>query len=113
MQFYASGASMDRGCRLFQQLATTRHPAAFADEPHGGPERRRRAGDDRQAMTVLERLSDSEGAPASAGDQNAFGLRRLRHRLAAEGDDVGLALAARPGELDDVKAFKRHGLDPR
>src|SRR5262249_6550635 len=111
MQFYASGASMDRGCRLFQQLATSRHPPAFADEPHGGPERRRRAGHDRQAMTVLERLGDAERAQASAGDQNAFGLRRLRHRLAAERDDVGLAFAARPAELEDVETFKRRGLD--
>src|SRR5262245_34423305 len=59
-QFYALRSSMDRGGGLFQQPTAPAHPPTFADEPHGRPERRWRAGDDRQAMTVLERFGDAE-----------------------------------------------------
>src|SRR5262245_58012814 len=80
-QFYAQPALMHRGCGLFQQPPTARDAPAFANEPHGGPERRRRAGDDRQAVAVLERLRNPKRAQAAARDQQALGLTRLRHRL--------------------------------
>src|SRR5262245_11008925 len=80
-RFYALAALMDRGCGLFQQPPTARDVPAFTNEPHGGPERRRRAGDDRQAVALLKGLRDPKRAQAPAGDQDALGPTRLRHRL--------------------------------
>src|SRR6266508_4092095 len=110
-EFYGQSASMHRGARLLQQPPAAGYTAALADEPHGCPERRRRAGDHRQAVAILERLGDAERLQAAAGDQDALGPRRLRDRVAAERDDVAFALAARSGEFEDVEAFERPHLE--
>src|SRR5882672_1919320 len=78
---YAQSDLMDRGRRLLEQLPTARHMAALTDEPHRGPERRRRAGDDRQPVAIFERLGDTERAQPAAGDQDGLGAGRVRHRL--------------------------------
>src|SRR5215470_6871235 len=92
-EFYARRSLMHRGRRLFEQPAAARHMATLADEPHCGPERGRRARDDRNTVAVLERPGDAERAQASAGNQDAIGTRRLGDRLTAQRNDVGFALA--------------------
>src|SRR5262249_55005136 len=106
-EFYARPMLMHRGRCLLQQPTAARHMAALADKPHRRPERRRRARDDRNAVPVLKRLGAAERAQAAAGNQDALGVRRLGHRLAAERDDIGLALAARSAEFEEVEAFER------
>src|SRR5262249_55582271 len=90
--------------RFFQHPAVACEFPARADQPHRRPERRLRAGDDRNAMPRLERLGHPKRTETAAGDQQALGLARLLAHPRTEVEDVLLAHAARSTELGDAEA---------
>src|SRR6266508_1915834 len=109
---YAQLASMHRGdYRLIEQPAAAGDMAALADQPHGGPKRRLRAGDHRNAVAILQRLRHAERAQAAAGDQQALRPRRVGADLGAERDDVGLALLARLAEAEQAEPLESQHLE--
>ena len=93
--------------RLFKQAASPGHVSALAHQPHGGPERCLRAGDDRKAAALFERFGDTKRAQTAAGDQDAFGVLRSRHRFLGKRDNIGLALTARLAEAQKIEALER------
>src|SRR5579884_2890983 len=94
---------MHRLAGLLEQPAVAFNAAALANEPHRGPECRRGGRDHRNAMAGFERRGNAERAQAAAGDQNGFRAGSARHRPVAEFNDFGLALLARPTEVEQIE----------
>ena len=62
-------------------------------------------------MALLDRLGAAERQQAAAGDQHRIGAARLLDGLAAELDDVLLALLARLAEAEQAEALQRQHLE--
>src|SRR5712672_3374309 len=90
--------------RLRQHPATARHVSARTGQPQRRPERRRHAGNDRNAVALFERLGDPEGPQPAAGDQQAFGVPGFLAHPRPEVENVRLAHPARSTEIGEAEA---------
>src|SRR4051812_33685100 len=88
--------------RFREQSPATRHLSALAGEPHGRPQRGRHAGDDRDAVALLEGPGDTQRPQPAAGDQQPFGIKGFLAYLRAEVENIGLAHPARSTEIGDA-----------
>src|SRR5262244_4542264 len=96
---------------MLEEPPAARDTAALANEPQRRPERRLRAGDDRDTMPLFERPCHAQGAQPAAGNQQPLRRRRPDADFGAERDDVRLALAVGLAEAEQAKTLKRQHLE--
>ena len=95
-----------------QEPPATGDVAVRTDELQRRPERRLRARDDWNAVTLLERLGHAKRPQAAARDQQPLSARRLAHTPLSQRRVSSLALAARLTEAEQAEALQRHYLEP-